>query len=716
MDENTKKELILEGLCCANCAYKIETRVKNLPGVNNASMNFVNKVLTFQVDTPENISTVMEMTKNIINHIEPDVVIKERFKDYKNTQSKQQIQIKQSLMVKLKEEKNFVLLIIGAIFYLVTFFLNNSSNIKLPLYIVSFLLIGSEVLIKSFKNIINGEVFDENFLMSIASIGALAIKQYPEAVGVMLFYQIGEFLQNLAVDSSRKSIKELMNIKPDFANLKLGTNFKKVDPNDVNVGDIIIIKPGEKVPLDGRIIEGKSLMDTSNLTGESVPKEVIIGSTVLSGFINISGLLTVVVEKVFENSSIAKILELVENASSKKANAENFITKFARYYTPIVTFSAMALAFIPPLIIPGASFSSWLYRALIFLVISCPCALVISVPLGFFSGIGVASKMGILVKGSNYLEALNDTSIVVFDKTGTLTKGVFKVTKVYTTGNFVKSDLLQYVAFAESYSNHPIATSIVKYYNKPIEKNQIDQYTELSGYGVSARVMGENILAGNSKLMDSNSIDYTDVDSFGSVIHIAFNKIYAGYIVISDEVKNDSKAAIKALKEIGIKKIVMLTGDTKKVATMIGAELGIDEVYSELLPQEKVQRLENLYNSMSPKKKLIFVGDGINDAPVLSRADIGIAMGGLGSDAAIEASDIVIMNDEPSKLVTALKIASKTKHIVVQNIVFALSIKIILLVFGALGFATMWEAVFGDVGVALIAVLNSMRVLHFRNS
>ncbi len=708
MTGDIKKELILEGLCCANCASKIETRVNNLSGVNKASLNFINKVLTVEIDTLKNIPSVMEKTNKIINNIEPDIVITERSNDYK----KKHIDENKSFIEMLKEKKDLVLIIIGAFFYLVTFFLNNSSNIKVPLYIIAFLLIGSDVLVKSFKNILKGEIFDENFLMSIASVGALATKQYPEAVAVMLLYQIGEFLQGLAVNHSRKSITDLMDIKPDFANLKVDDTFKKVDPNDVKVGDIIIIKPGEKVPLDGKVIDGKALMDTSNLTGESIPREVIFGSTVLSGFINTSGLLTVKVEKVFGESSISKILELTQNASSNKANAENFITKFARYYTPIVTFSALALAFIPPLVIPGASFSNWLYRALVFLVISCPCALVISVPLGFFGGIGASSKNGILVKGSNYLEALNDASVVVFDKTGTLTKGVFKVTEIFVSKNFDKSDLLQYTAFAESYSNHPIATSIVKYYNKPIEKNKISNYTELSGKGISADISGKNILVGNSKLMDKSSIEYKRIDSFGSVIHIAIDHEYAGYIVISDEIKDDSEAAIKSLKKMGIKKTVMLTGDTKRVATMIGSKLGIDEVYSELLPQEKVEKLESLYKNMSGREKLLFVGDGINDAPVLSRADIGVAMGGLGSDAAIEASDIVIMNDEPSKLVTVLNIAARTKHIVVQNIVFALSIKVILLVLGALGFATMWEAVFGDVGVTIIAVINSTRALQ----
>jgi Cd2+/Zn2+-exporting ATPase len=709
MAKNVKKELVLEGLCCANCAAKIETRVKSLSGVDNASLNFVNKVLTIEIGASENISTVMSMTKKIIKHVEPDVVIKERLNDHKNKKENK------GFLELLKNKKNLVLIIIGTIIYGVTFFLNEFPSAKLILYAISYVLIGSEVLIKSIKNILKGEVFDENFLMSVASIGAFAVKQYPEAVAVMLLYQIGEFFQDLAVDHSRKSISDLMDIKPDFANLKVKSGLRKVNPEDVRVGDIIIIKPGEKVPLDGKVIDGKSLLDTSNLTGESVPREAQIGSSVLSGFINTNGVLTVEVSKSFGESSISKILELVENASTRKAKAENFITKFARYYTPIVTFSALALAILPPLFIPGAVFSEWIYRALIFLVISCPCALVISVPLSFFGGIGAASKKGILVKGSNYLEALNASSIVVFDKTGTLTKGVFKVTEIFPKEGFDKDTLLEYTAYAESYSNHPIAKSILKYYNKSINKNEIKNYTELSGFGVSANFRGKNILAGNPKLMASKNIEYSDTNTFGTVIHIAIDNVYAGYIIISDEIKSDSKSAIAALKALGIKKTVMLTGDTKVAADMIGSELGIDEIYSELLPQDKVEKLEQLYKTKGEKEKLLFVGDGINDAPVISRADIGVAMGGLGSDAAIEASDIVIMNDEPSKLVTALKIASRTKNIVLQNIIFALGVKIILLILGALGFATMWEAVFGDVGVALIAVLNSMRVLNVKD-
>lgn len=712
MAKNTKKELVLEGLCCANCAAKIEARVKILSGVDNASINFVNKVLTIEMGDPENVPKIIGMTKKIINHIEPDVVVKERNSFAEKSQEEEK---NNGFLDLLKDKKDLIFILIGAIIYGITFFLNESFTFKLVLYIVAYLLIGSEVLIKSVKNILKGEVFDENFLMAVASIGAFAVKQYPEAVAVMLFYEIGEFFQDLAVDRSRKSITDLMDIKPDFANLKIGNDLKKVNPNDVAVGDIIVVKPGEKIPLDGKVIEGASLLDTSNLTGEAIPREASIGSIVLGGFINTSGVLTIEVNKSFGESSISKILELVENASSKKAKAENFITKFAKYYTPVVTFSALALAVIPPLILPGATFSNWIYRALVFLVISCPCALVISVPLGFFGGIGAASKKGILIKGSNYLEALNNSSIVVFDKTGTLTKGIFKVTDIFTANGFDKDTLMQYVSYAETYSNHPIAKSILQYYDKPINKDEIKNYTEISGLGVSATFKGKNILAGNSKLMISKNINFSHTDTFGSVVHIAIDNIYAGYVTISDEVKSDSTSAIKALKSLGIKKTVMLTGDTKKAADIIGKQLGIDEIYSELLPQDKVYKLEQLYKNKTNKEQLLFVGDGINDAPVLSRADIGVAMGGLGSDAAIEAADIVIMDDAPSKLAIALKIAKRTRGIVLQNIAFALGVKIILLLLGALGFATMWEAVFGDVGVALIAVLNSMRVLNVKS-
>ncbi|NOV80691.1 Cd2+/Zn2+-exporting ATPase [Clostridium saccharobutylicum] len=590
-----------------------------------------------------------------------------------------------------------------------------SNLIELIMYLVSYLLVGGEVILRALKNISRGQVFDENFLMGIATIGAFAIGEYPEGVAVMLFYQIGEIFQDMAVDRSRKSISALMDIRPDFASLKINGDIKKVSPEEVGIGDVIIVKPGEKVPLDGKVIEGNSMVDTAALTGESVPREVGVGDSILGGVINKNGLLTIKVEKEFGDSTIAKILDLVQNASSKKSPTENFITKFARYYTPAVVFAALALAIIPPLVIDGATFSSWIYRALAFLVVSCPCALVVSIPLGFFGGIGGASKNGILVKGGNYLEALNDVEMVVFDKTGTLTKGVFKVTEIKPENNISKDELIACAAYAENYSNHPIATSILKAYGEEIIKDKIKGYEEISGYGVKVLLEGKEVLAGNYKLMDKENISYNAVETIGTVVHVSINKRYAGYIIISDEVKSDSKSAIRALKEIGVKRTVMLTGDNKAVGSKISKELGVDEVYAELLPDQKVDKLEALYNEKSPKGKIIFVGDGINDAPVLARADIGIAMGGVGSDAAIEAADVVIMTDEPSKIASAIKIAKKTRTIVMQNIIFALTIKLIILVLVAFGLGTMWEAVFGDVGVALLAVLNAMRAMKVEN-
>lgn len=560
-----------------------------------------------------------------------------------------------------------------------------------------------------------GQVFDENFLMSVATIGAFAIGEFAEGVAVMLFYQIGEFFQGRAVNRSRKSIADLMDIRPDYANLKLENEVKKVSPQEVKINDYIVIKPGEKVPLDGVVVEGESMVDTSALTGESVPREVKKDNDVLGGFINKNGVLTVKVSKEFEESTVSKILELVENASSKKAPTENFITKFARYYTPIVVFAALGLAVIPPLVIQGATFAEWIYRALTFLVISCPCALVISIPLGFFGGIGGASKNGILIKGGNYLEALNSVDTVVFDKTGTLTKGVFKVTDINPSKDISKEELLEYAAFAESYSNHPIATSILNAYSKEIDKEKIENYEEIAGHGIKVNVKGKEVLAGNIKLMDLNKIQHKLVEDMGTVIYVALDGNFAGSILISDEVKIDSKNAIKGLKDIGIKKTAMLTGDNKKVGVKIANELGLDEVYAELLPDQKVEKLEMLDKQKSEKGKLVFVGDGINDAPVLARADIGVAMGGLGSDAAIEAADVVLMTDEPMKLVNAIKIAKRTKKIVWQNIIFAFGVKAIVLLLGAGGHASMWEAVFADVGVALIAVLNAMRVLNVKD-
>jgi len=506
-----------------------------------------------------------------------------------------------------------------------------------------------------------------------------------------------------------------MDIRPDYANLKVGDEIRKVSPEEVNIGDIIIVKPGEKVPLDGKVIEGNSMVDTAALTGESVPRELKPGDDALSGFININGVLTIEVTKDFGDSTVSKILDLVQNASSKKAPTEKFITKFARSYTPIVVFGALALAIIPPLVIPDATFATWIYRALVFLVISCPCALVISIPLGFFGGIGGAAKRGILVKGSNYLEALNNVEVVVFDKTGTLTKGIFEVVDVNPQADFTDEELIEYAAFAESHSSHPIALSILKVYNKDVDITKIENYEEIAGHGIRAKVGGKEILVGNSKLMNKENIIYQEVETLGTVVHVAVDKKYAGNIVISDAVKEDSADAINGLKAVGVRTTVMLTGDRKSVGEKIGAQLGIDEVYTELLPADKVEKIESLEAKKSHKGKIVFVGDGINDAPVLARADIGVAMGGLGSDAAIEAADIVIMTDEPSKIVTAIKVAKRTRKIVMQNIVFALGVKAIFLALGAVGVATMWEAVFADMGVAIIAVLNAMRVMNTKS-
>ncbi len=601
---------------------------------------------------------------------------------------------------------------VGTVLYFTALLLHLEFWVEFGIFLVSYVLIGGEVLLNAAKNILKGQVFDENFLMSIATIGAFAIQQFPEGVAVMLFYQIGEFFQTIAVNHSKKSISALMDIRPDYANLKVGENIKKVSPDEISVGDIIIIKPGEKVPLDGIVIEGKSMLDTSALTGESVPREVEEGNEILSGTINENGLLTVTVTKEFGESTVSKILDLVQNASSKKAPTENFITKFARYYTPFVVFVALVLAIIPPLVIPGDTFNEWVYRSLIFLVVSCPCALVISIPLGFFGGIGRASKNGILVKGSNYLEALNNVDTIVFDKTGTLTKGVFKVTKIYSLKEENEGSLLEYAAYAESYSSHPIAISIQKAYGKAVKKNEIEDYNEISGHGIQVKIRGKEILVGNKKLMNRENIQFEEIAEIGTIIHIAVENMYAGYLVISDEVKIDAQKAIQELKAIGVKKLVMLTGDNKIVGERIASQLGIDEVHTELLPAQKVEQLEILEKQKKTKGSLLFVGDGINDAPVLTRADVGIAMGGLGSDAAIEAADIVIMTDEPSKIVSAIKIAKKTRRIVWQNIFFALGVKGIVLVLGAGGLATMWEAVFADVGVTLIAVLNAMRVMR----
>lgn len=781
MSSLAKKELILEGLNCANCATKIEEQVKKVEGVSGASLNFVTKILTINMDSSGKQEDVLNQANQIINKLEPDVIIKDKALSRKEKKvllligldcancatkiekainsldgvssatvdfvsrkltievdqkrdlprvveqaSKIAVQIESGIKVVENQDKKeeskededggikkskAIQLGIGAALFFAAILVELPFWAEFSIFLVSYVLVGGEVVLKAVRNISRGQVFDENFLMTVATIGAFAIKEFPEGVAVMLFYQVGELFQNMAVNRSRKSISALMDIRPDYANLKVGEDIKRVSPEEISVGDIIVIKPGEKVPLDGKVIEGMSMLDTSAITGESVPREVEPGNEILSGTINKNGLLTVEVTKEFGDSTVSKILDLVQNANSRKAPTEQFITKFSRYYTPVVVFVALAMAVVPPLVVSGATFSDWIYRALVFLVVSCPCALVISIPLGFFGGIGGAAKSGILVKGSNYLEALNNVDTIVFDKTGTLTKGVFKVTKISTQGHESEENLLEYAAFAESYSNHPIAISILKAYGKEINKSEIENYDEISGHGIKVSVKGKRILAGNKKLMAKENITYDEVDEIGTVVQVAIDGKYAGYIVISDEIKDDAKKATKELKAIGVRKLVMLTGDNKLVGEAIGHQLGLDEVHAELLPDQKVEKLELLEKQKKTKGKLLFVGDGINDAPVLARADVGVAMGGLGSDAAIEAADIVIMTDEPSKLVNAIKIAKRTRSIVWQNIVFALGVKAIVLVLGAGGIATIWEAVFADVGVTLIAVINAMRVM-----
>lgn len=590
--------------------------------------------------------------------------------------------------------------------------------IEIVAYLIPYLIIGYDILKKAFLGIIHGEVFDENFLMAIATVGAMVLGEYKEASAVMLFYQIGELFQSYAVGKSRKNITALMDIRPDYANIEKDGKLEQVDPDDVQIGTVIVVQPGEKVPIDGKVVEGSSSLNTSALTGESVPREVHVGDEIISGCVNLNGLIKIETTKEFGESTVSKILDLVENSSMKKSRSENFITRFAKYYTPAVCIAALALAVLPPLVnlIMGnpAAWSKWIIRALTTLVISCPCALVISIPLSFFGGIGGASAKGILVKGSNYLEALSYTKYVVCDKTGTLTKGVFQVTEIHPEGGMSEADLLEKAALVESYSNHPISKSLKEAYGKEIDNNRVTDAKEISGHGVSAVVDGHEVAAGNVKLMKQMNIQAAVPTSVGTEIHVAVDGKYAGYILISDVVKPNAKEAIRGLKAAGVEKVVMLTGDAKRVADAVGSELGVDEVRSELLPGDKVDEVEKLIAAKGEKEKLAFVGDGINDAPVLSRADIGIAMGALGSDAAIEAADIVLMDDDPAKIATAMKISKKTLRIVHQNIVFALVIKFACLALGAVGFVNMWWAIFADVGVMILAVLNATRALSFK--
>ena len=698
-----KRELILEGLDCANCAAKIEYEVNELNGIN-AHLNFMTRTLTVEMESLNLYENALKQVELIVNKHEPDVVVKEKNIPLTKAETEES-------QYHSNTKKQITKLILGGSLFAAGIIFNFPNGLELAVFIICYIIVGGSVVLRAFKGIVSGQIFSEHFLMTIATLGAFGIGEYTEGVAVMLFYLVGEMFQDRAVDNSRKSISSLLNIRADYAHLQIGNELHKVAPENVNIGDIIVVKPGEKIPLDGKVIAGTSMVDTSALTGESIPRQLGPGQEALSGFINKNSVLTIEVTKDYSASTVAKILDLVQNASSRKAPTENFITKFARYYTPVVVFSALALAIIPPLVIEGATFADWIYRALVFLVISCPCALVISIPLGFFAGIGGASKKGILVKGSNYLEALNSVETVIFDKTGTLTQGVFKVTAINPSDDYSNEELIEYAAYAESYSNHPIALSIQKACYAAIDKNRIDSYEEIVGQGIRAIINGKEVLVGNNKLMESCNIKYNQIDTLGTVVYVAVNQKYAGNIIISDEIKEDSAQAIKELKALGIKKTVMLTGDIKAVGDKIGQQLGLDEIYSELLPADKVDKLELLESKKNPQGKLAFVGDGINDAPVLARADIGIAMGGLGSDAAIEAADIVIMTDEPSKIATAIKIAHKTRIIVYQNIVLALGIKLVFLVLGAAGVATMWEAVFADTGVAVLAILNAMRAL-----
>ena len=709
--------LSIEGLDCPNCAAKVERKINTLEGIKEATVDFLGKKIVVLADEisenelVELIQTEVDKIEDGVKVFVPKVQAGESSSEEEDTG-------------KIKKK-----LLIGGILFVLGIFVPKTLFIpKLAVFLVSYLVIGGDVLLSAFKNILNGQVFDENFLMAIATIGAFAIGEYPEGVAVMLFYQLGELLQGIAVNNSRKSIVSLMDIRPDYANIKVGEGIKKVSPEEIKVGEIIVVKPGEKVPLDGKIVKGASTFDTSALTGESLPREAKAGDDVLSGFINKNGLIEIQVAKVFSESTVSKILYLMENAGSKKSKTENFITKFARYYTPVVVITALIVAIFPPLLIQGATFSDWIYRALIFLVVSCPCALVISIPLGFFGGIGGASRHGILIKGTNYLEVLNNLESVVMDKTGTLTKGIFKVTEVNVKNNIkindfennktelTKSLLLKYAAHIEKFSNHPIAQSIVAEYENSVSKvdeNVVKDFEEISGFGIKVNINNHQFLAGNSKLMNLENITFDKKENLGTAIYLAADGKYIGNILISDEVKEDSARAIKGMKENGVKEIVMLTGDNEAIGKNIAEKLGIDKVFTELLPNEKVEKLEEIYKTKSEKGKIAFVGDGINDAPVLARADLGIAMGGAGSDAAIEAADVVIMNDEPSKIVTAIKIAKKTKEIVWQNITIAFAVKIVVMALGLFGDATMWEAVFADVGVALLAVLNATRVLRY---
>ncbi|MEL4106440.1 heavy metal translocating P-type ATPase [Oscillospiraceae bacterium WX1] len=704
MDQKTtgpgRHILFLEGLSCTSCAQKIEAQTNAITGVLTSEINFAAQRLTLTVSDKKALPDIVRQASSIINAIEPDMTVSSGEKPAADNDETRKMRVRQ------------IAFVAGVGFFVAGLLANSSKTAALALFLISYVLIGGAVVFRALQNILKGDFFDENFLMSVATIGAFAIGQYPEGVAVMLFYQVGEAFEHLAVSRSRRSIAALMDIRPDTANLKIDGTLRRVAPEDVAVGDLIVVKPGEKIPLDGRVVEGRSALDTSALTGEALFRDVEPGSAVLSGSVNQNGLLTIAVTKVFGDSTVSKILDLVQNAGSKKAPTETFITKFARFYTPFVVFSALALAIIPPLIIPGAVFHDWLSRALVFLVVSCPCALVISIPLSYFGGIGGASRNGILIKGGNYLEALNTIDTVVFDKTGTLTKGVFDVTETTCANGWSEAALLDFAVHAESFSNHPIAVSLQKAFRQPVRPERVGAHEELPGLGVRVMVDGKEVLAGNGRLMASAGIEWQVSTLPGSIVYVAIDGVFAGSIVIADTLKPDSRQTIEDLKALGVRKTVMLTGDVKTSGEAIAASISLDAVVTDLLPAQKVAQLEVLQQEKQKSKTLVFVGDGVNDAPVLARADVGVSMGALGSDAAIEAADIVLMTDEPSKLVSAIRIARRTRAIVWQNIIFALSVKAVILLLGALGLATMWEAVFGDVGVALLAILNAMRAMR----
>jgi Cd2+/Zn2+-exporting ATPase len=694
----------LTGLDCGNCAAKLEQEMRKIDGLEDARINFANLSLDIN-------PKMLPVAQQVVARLEPDVKIIEDI-SHKPTQREEELRENKQLYFITPS----VILLVGGILFNQTLHRTTHSWAEYTVLLLSYILVGWPVIWRALRNLAHGAIFDESFLMTIATVGAIAIHQLTEAAAVMVFFSVGEYFQEKAVNRSRRSIASLLNIRPEYANLKINGETKQVLPEEVNVGQSIVVKPGERVPLDGTVVDGTSFIDKSALTGESVPVKVESGETILAGAINGEGLLMVKVTKPYGDSSVARILELVENAATRKAPTEQFVTTFSRYYTPAVVLGAVALAVVPPLVFPGATFSEWIYRALILLVISCPCALMISIPLGYFGGIGAASRRGILVKGANYLDTLTGVHTVVFDKTGTLTKGVFQVTRVIPYNGFLKEELLSTAAAAELYSTHPIAQSIRKAYGQEILPSHVSEYQEIPGQGISAIVEGKKVLAGNDRLLHREQIVHEDCNIEGTAVHVAIDGTYAGYVVISDELKPDAREAIVRLKRLGVKRMVLLTGDEETVGRRLAGTLGLDAYFAELLPEGKVEKVEELQSTLVDRRrqKLAFVGDGINDAPVITRADVGVAMGGLGSDAAIEAADVVLMEDSPSKLATAIEIARHTSRIVKQNVILALGVKIFFVALGAFGLATIWEAVFADVGVTLVAVFNATRTLVWK--